>query len=168
MLFNDTVSERRITERRITERRIIERRISERRITERRITERQKLPNTEYYKTSNITDRVEYYRTSNITECNIKVLGPAKLRWVEIGTKLHGAIALELCRWTFFFLILKGQLLGFRRRCFATTFEPKLVVMWERIDTFVQILCINATFIHPFILQPVSCIFHCTDVCLEM
>ncbi len=50
---NDTVSERRITERRITERRI----------TERRITERRKLPNVEYYRTSNITERVEYYKT---------------------------------------------------------------------------------------------------------
>jgi hypothetical protein len=58
-----TVSERRITERRIIERRIIERRIIERRITERRITERRKLPNVEYYRTSNITEWVEYYRT---------------------------------------------------------------------------------------------------------
>ncbi len=46
-----------------SERRIIERRITERRITERRITERRKLPNVEYYRTSNITERVEYYRT---------------------------------------------------------------------------------------------------------
>ncbi len=59
----DTVSERRITERRIIERRIIERRITERRITERRITQRRKLPNVEYNRTSNITERVEYYRT---------------------------------------------------------------------------------------------------------
>jgi hypothetical protein len=51
----DTPSERRITKRRITERRITERRITERRITERRITESQKLPNVEYYPTSNIT-----------------------------------------------------------------------------------------------------------------
>ncbi len=58
----DTVSERRIIERRITECQIIKRRITERRITERRITERRKLPNAEYYRTSNITDRVEYYR----------------------------------------------------------------------------------------------------------
>ncbi len=60
-MAHDTPSERRITERRITERRIIERRITERRITERRITERRKLPNVEYFPTSNITKRtVEY------------------------------------------------------------------------------------------------------------
>ncbi len=64
----DTVNERRITERRITERRIIKRRITERRITERRITERRKLPNAEYYRTSNITDRVEYYRSGRILQ----------------------------------------------------------------------------------------------------
>ncbi len=50
----DTPSERRITERRITERRITERRITERRISERQITERRKLPNVEYYPTSNM------------------------------------------------------------------------------------------------------------------
>ncbi len=53
----DTPSELRITERRITERRITERRITERRITERRITEHRKLPNVEYYPTSNISQR---------------------------------------------------------------------------------------------------------------
>ncbi len=57
MSWNDTPSERRITERRITERRITERRITKRRITERRITERRKLPNVEYYPTSNISQR---------------------------------------------------------------------------------------------------------------
>ncbi len=63
MFFNDTPSERRITERRITERRITERRITECRITERRITERRKLPNIEYYPTSNITKHtVEYLK----------------------------------------------------------------------------------------------------------
>ncbi len=57
----DTPSERRITERRITERRITEHRITERHITERRITEHRKLPNVEYYPTSNITKHtVEY------------------------------------------------------------------------------------------------------------
>jgi hypothetical protein len=41
---------------------------------------------------------------SNITERNLKDLGPAKTKvGAEIGAKLHGAIALELWRWTFFF-----------------------------------------------------------------
>ncbi len=57
LYFWDTPSERRITERRITERRITEHRITERRITERQITECRKLPNVEYYPTSNITQR---------------------------------------------------------------------------------------------------------------
>ncbi len=72
---SDTPSERRITERRIIERRIIERRITERRITECRITERRKLPNVEYYRTSNITKRVDYYRTEpeflKILKCDL-------------------------------------------------------------------------------------------------
>ncbi len=57
MRLDDIPSECRITKRRITERRITERRITERRITERWITERRKLPNVEYYPTSNITQR---------------------------------------------------------------------------------------------------------------
>ncbi len=61
VVLYDTPSERRITERRITKRRITERRTTERRITERRITKHRKLPNVEYYPTSNITKHtVEY------------------------------------------------------------------------------------------------------------
>jgi hypothetical protein len=57
---------------------------------------------------------------------------------VEIGANLHGAIALELGRgggWTFFFILFyfKGTAYWIsQKRCFATTLEPKLVVMCKK------------------------------------
>jgi hypothetical protein len=61
-----------------------------------------------------ILQNVEYYRTK-VPNCRCAIA-------LLLGHSGHS-----------FLFILKDQLLGFPKRCFAATLEPKLLVMWERI-----------------------------------